>query len=116
MKALLSMMDVTRRWVICDRDPIRHWSKGRVTLLSDAAHPTLQTLARGACMAIEDAVCLAQLVDQANGNFVSAFLRYEAARYLRTARVQFRIPLSLGQFLSCRRTRARSGMRNLVQA
>jgi 3-hydroxybenzoate 6-monooxygenase len=89
MKALLSMMDVTRRWVISDRDPIRHWSKGRVTLLGDAAHPTLQTLAQGACMAIEDAVCLAQLVDQANGNFVSAFLRYEAARYLRTARVQF---------------------------
>ena len=73
MKALLSMMDVTRRWVISDRDPIRHWSKGRVTLLGDAAHPTLQTLAQGACMAIEDAVCLAQLVDQANGDFVSAF-------------------------------------------
>jgi 3-hydroxybenzoate 6-monooxygenase len=89
MKALLSIMDVTRRWVISDRDPIRHWSKGRVTLLGDAAHPTLQTLAQGACMAIEDAVCLAQLVDQANGDFVSAFRRYEAARYLRTARVQF---------------------------
>jgi 2-polyprenyl-6-methoxyphenol hydroxylase-like FAD-dependent oxidoreductase len=89
MKALLSMMDLTRRWVISDRDPIRHWSKGRVTLLGDAAHPTLQTLAQGACMAIEDAVCLAQLVDQANGDFVDAFRRYEAARYLRTARVQF---------------------------
>jgi 2-polyprenyl-6-methoxyphenol hydroxylase-like FAD-dependent oxidoreductase len=89
MKALLSMMDVARRWAISDRDPIRHWSKGRVTLLGDAAHPTLQTLAQGACMAIEDAVCLAQLLDQANGDFVSAFRRYEAARYLRTARVQF---------------------------
>jgi salicylate hydroxylase len=89
MRALLSMMDVTRRWVISDRDPIRHWSKGRVTLLGDAAHPTLQTLAQGACMAIEDAVCLAQSLDQAHGDFVSAFRRYEAARYLRTARVQF---------------------------
>ena len=89
MKALLSKIDVTRRWVISDRDPIRHWSKGRVTLLGDAAHPTLQTLAQGACMAIEDAVCLAQLVSEANGDFVSAFRRYEVARYLRTARVQF---------------------------
>ncbi len=89
MKALLSMMDVTRRWVTSDRDPIRHWSKGRVTLLGDAAHPTLQTLAQGACMAIEDAVCLALSLDQAHGDFVSAFRRYEAARYLRTARVQF---------------------------
>jgi 3-hydroxybenzoate 6-monooxygenase len=89
MKALLSIMDITRRWVISDRDPIRHWSKGRVTLLGDAAHPTLQSLAQGACMALEDAVCLAEFVHQDNGDFASAFRRYEAARYLRTARVQF---------------------------
>jgi 3-hydroxybenzoate 6-monooxygenase len=89
MKALLSMMDVTRRWVISDREPIRHWSRGCVTLLGDAAHPTLQTLAQGACMAIEDAVCLAELTERADGDFAGAFRRYEAARYLRTARVQF---------------------------
>jgi 3-hydroxybenzoate 6-monooxygenase len=89
MKALLSMMDVTRRWVISDRDPIRRWSRGRVTLLGDAAHPTLQSLAQGACMAIEDAICLAEFVHQDSGDFASAFRRYEAARYLRTARVQF---------------------------
>ena len=89
IKALLAMMDVTRRWVISDRDPIRHWSRGRVTLLGDAAHPTLQTLAQGACMAIEDAVCLAELMGLADGDFASAFRQYEAARHLRTARVQF---------------------------
>jgi salicylate hydroxylase len=89
MKALLSMMDLTRRWAISDRDPIRHWSEGRVTLLGDAAHPTLQTLAQGACMAIEDAVCLAELIEQADGDFAGAFRCYERARYLRTARVQF---------------------------
>ena len=89
MTALLSMMDLSRRWVISDRDPIRHWSKGRATLLGDAAHPTLQTLAQGACMAIEDAVCLAELMEQAGGDFAGAFRQYESARYLRTARVQF---------------------------
>jgi 3-hydroxybenzoate 6-monooxygenase len=89
MKALLSMMDLSRRWVISDRDPIRHWSKGRVTLLGDAAHPTLQSLAQGACMAIEDAVCVAELMEQAAGDFAVAFRQYERARYLRTARVQF---------------------------
>jgi 2-polyprenyl-6-methoxyphenol hydroxylase-like FAD-dependent oxidoreductase len=89
MKALLSMMDLTRRWVISDRDPIRHWSRGRVTLLGDAAHPTLQTLAQGACMAIEDAVCLAELIAQSDGDFAGAFGRYERERHLRTARVQF---------------------------
>ncbi len=90
MKALWAMMDLSRRgWVSSDRDPIRHWSKGRVTLLGDAAHPTLQTLAQGACMAIEDAVCLAEMIEQSGGDFPAAFRRYEAARYLRTARVQF---------------------------
>jgi salicylate hydroxylase len=89
MKALLTMMDLSRRWAISDRDPIRHWSKGRVALLGDAAHPTLQSLAQGACMAIEDAVCLAELAGEANGDFAAAFGRYENARYLRTARVQY---------------------------
>lgn len=90
MKSLWAMMDLSRRgWVSSDRDPIRHWSEGRVTLLGDAAHPTLQTLAQGACMAIEDAVCLAELVDQNKGDLSSAFKVYEKARYLRTARVQF---------------------------
>ena len=89
MKSLLAMMDLERRWVISDRDPIRHWSKGRVTLLGDAAHPTLQSLAQGACMAIEDAVCLAETVAQSGDDFAQAFRRYEAARYLRAARVQY---------------------------
>jgi salicylate hydroxylase len=89
MRSLLAMMDLERRWVISDRDPVRHWSRGRVTLLGDAAHPTLQTLAQGACMAIEDAVCLAECIGQAGSDFAGAFRRYERARYLRTARVQF---------------------------
>ena len=40
-------------------------------------------------MAIEDAVCLAELIEQARGDFAAAFRRYESARNLRTARVQF---------------------------
>jgi salicylate hydroxylase len=89
MRALLAMMDLERRWAISDRDPIRHWSRGRVTLLGDAAHPTLQSLAQGACMAIEDAVCLAEMIALCAGDIPEAFRRYDAARYLRTARVQF---------------------------
>ena len=90
MKALWAMMDLSRSgWVSSDRDPIRRWSRDRATLLGDAAHPTLQTLAQGACMAIEDAVTLAQLIDVNDGDFAAAFRQYERARYLRTARVQF---------------------------
>jgi 2-polyprenyl-6-methoxyphenol hydroxylase-like FAD-dependent oxidoreductase len=88
MKALLGLMDLERRWAISDRDPIRHWHRGRTVLLGDAAHPTLQSLAQGACMAIEDGVCLAGLIDAARGDFEAAFRQYEAARVVRTARVQ----------------------------
>jgi 3-hydroxybenzoate 6-monooxygenase len=89
MKALLSMLDLGRRQAVGDRDPIRHWHKGRVVLLGDAAHPTLQSLAQGACMAIEDGLCLADCIASANGDFEAAFRRYESARVVRTARVTF---------------------------
>ena len=87
MKSLLSLMDLNRRWVIADRDPVRHWSEGRVTLLGDAAHAALQTFAQGACMAIEDAVTLAACVEQER-DFAAAFHSYEKARFVRTARIQ----------------------------
>jgi salicylate hydroxylase len=87
MKALLAMMDLSRRWTIGDRDPIRVWHKGRAVLLGDAAHPTLQSLAQGACMAIEDGLCLADLIHLTNGDFKTAFRRFEVARNMRTARV-----------------------------
>jgi len=87
MKALLAMFDLRRRQAIGDRDPIRHWHKGRVVLLGDAAHPTLQSLAQGACMAIEDGCCLADCIADADGEYEAAFRRYENARSLRTARV-----------------------------
>ena len=87
MKSLLEKMDLKRRWMIADRDPVRHWSHGRVTMLGDAAHPALQTFAQGACMAIEDGVTLATMVDLAKGDFAAAFKRYEQARVVRTGRV-----------------------------
>jgi 2-polyprenyl-6-methoxyphenol hydroxylase-like FAD-dependent oxidoreductase len=88
MKALLELMDLKHRWALSDRDPVRKWHQGRVGLLGDAAHPTLQSLAQGACMAIEDAVCLAEFIEAQQGDFDAAFRRYEAARLIRTARVQ----------------------------
>jgi 3-hydroxybenzoate 6-monooxygenase len=74
--------------VLCDRPPIKEWSRGRITLLGDAAHPMLQYLAQGANMAIEDAVCLASKAVEMNGDYPAAFRAYQEARYLRTGRVQ----------------------------
>ncbi len=75
-------------WVLCDRDPVENWVDGRVALLGDAAHPMMQYYAQGACMALEDAVCLAHMMEAHSGNFDRAFEAYRAQRVVRTARVQ----------------------------
>jgi 3-hydroxybenzoate 6-monooxygenase len=87
MKTILGLMNFERRWPIADRMPIRVWSRGRATLLGDAAHPTLQSLAQGACMAIEDGVTLAELIALVGGDIPAALRRYQEARCVRTARV-----------------------------
>jgi salicylate hydroxylase len=76
-----------RNWVLHDRDPVTNWTKGCATLLGDAAHPTLQYLAQGACMAIEDAAVLASEVVRHGDDFNAAFLAYQGRRMNRTARV-----------------------------
>jgi salicylate hydroxylase len=75
-------------WVLCDRDPVLNWVDGRVALLGDAAHPTLQYMAQGACMAMEDAVCLSHEVAAHEGDLSAAFESYRAKRVHRTARIQ----------------------------
>lgn len=88
MRQLNAMMDLRWRRSVADRAPVRHWHRGRIVLLGDAAHAPLQSLAQGACMAIEDGLCLAEAIDSAAGDFAAAFRRYEALRVTRTARVQ----------------------------
>jgi len=85
---LLERIESWRMWVLCDREPIADWSRGRATLLGDAAHPMLQYLAQGACMAIEDGVCLADRVVTHGDDLAAAFRDYQSSRYLRTGRVQ----------------------------
>ncbi|WP_328489207.1 3-hydroxybenzoate 6-monooxygenase [Streptomyces zaomyceticus] len=77
-----------RRWVLCDRPPLRNWQDGRVVLLGDAAHPMLQYAAQGACMALEDAASLSGHVEGGSADPTEAFARYVEDRRDRTARVQ----------------------------
>jgi salicylate hydroxylase len=64
-------------------------SKGRLTLLGDAAHAMLPHLGQGMNQAIEDAAALAMLLDGAGRDDVpTALTAYEALRRDRTARVQ----------------------------
>jgi salicylate hydroxylase len=75
-------------WVLCDRDPVENWVDGKVALLGDAAHPMLQYMAQGACMAMEDAVALAACLAGPGAAPEKALLAYRDRRLTRTARVQ----------------------------
>jgi salicylate hydroxylase len=74
------------KWALLGREPLERWTVGRVTLLGDAAHPTLPMMAQGANMAIEDGVVLARCLD-AYGDAPAALRAYEVARRERTARL-----------------------------
>jgi salicylate hydroxylase len=88
-EALLDMLanvEQCYKWGIRDRDPLPCWSKGRVTLLGDAAHPMMPTLAQGAAMALEDASAIARALAR-NDDPVAALKAYEAERLPRTRKV-----------------------------
>ena len=74
-------------WVLCDREPVDKWIDGRVALLGDAAHPMLQYMAQGACMAMEDAVCLADSLAKTD-TLEAGLASYRDRRVLRTTRLQ----------------------------
>lgn len=86
-RKLLEVPQNWRRWVLADRDPISNWVDGNVVLLGDAAHPTHQYFAQGACMAMEDSVMLAHQLEAHKGDFAKAFADYQKARIVRAYRV-----------------------------
>ena len=88
VRTLLQKVNAWKMWVLCDRPAIKNWTKGRITLLGDAAHPMLQYLAQGGNTAMEDAVCLANQIEAIGRDYEAAFKKYQELRYLRTARVQ----------------------------
>lgn len=84
------------KWALFDRDPMPAWSRGAITLLGDACHPTLPFMAQGAAMAIEDAAVLACCLsepEEAAGQALKhdipgRLIRYESLRRERTAGIQ----------------------------
>jgi len=87
--SLLKQVDKTFRWALYDREPLPTWTKGRLTLLGDAAHPMLPHLGQGANQSIEDGMALATILCRLNGAVVpAALLAYERLRRERVAQVQ----------------------------
>ncbi|HTV38141.1 MAG TPA: FAD-dependent monooxygenase, partial [Xanthobacteraceae bacterium] len=88
------------KWGIYDRDPVPQWNSGRLTLLGDAAHPTMPTLAQGANMAIEDGYVLARALAHHSDDVDAALQSYVGERQPRTARITLQ---SRQQFLNNRK-------------
>lgn len=86
---VLKQVDKCFRWALYDREPLPTWSKGRLTLLGDAAHPMLPHLGQGANQSIEDGMALATILRQVDNAAVpAALLAYERLRRERVAQVQ----------------------------
>ncbi|MET3515694.1 salicylate hydroxylase [Pseudacidovorax sp. 1753] len=86
-RQLIDLPKDWKRWATADREPIGQWVFGRAALLGDAAHPTLQYLAQGACMAMEDAVTLGEALRVHDNQWDKALALYQRSRVARTARV-----------------------------
>ncbi len=89
VRAVLEACPDCHKWAILEREPLSHWSDGRVALLGDACHPMTPYMAQGGATAIEDAAVLARCLADAGGeDFSGAFRRFEANRKPRTSRIQ----------------------------
>jgi salicylate hydroxylase len=85
----INALDESFRWGIYDRAPLPYWSKGRITLMGDAAHPMVPHVGQGAGQAIEDGFTLAVLLQGCSADHVADRLKlYETLRLERTRRVQ----------------------------
>jgi 5-methylphenazine-1-carboxylate 1-monooxygenase len=77
--ALLRAADLILEYPMVDREPLPFWTRGRVTLLGDAAHPMYPRGSNGAGQAILDARTLAGCLKRER-DAPAALKAYEAAR------------------------------------
>jgi salicylate hydroxylase len=87
VQAIVRQLKNPLRWAMMVRDPLANWTQGRITLLGDAAHPTLPFLAQGAGMAIEDACVIARALERYADDPALALQVYQATRIERTTRI-----------------------------
>ena len=87
---MITAVPISQRWGLFHRPPLGRWSKGRVTLIGDAAHALVPHHGQGANQSIEDAVVLAaQLAKAGPGRWREAQEAYERLRRGRTRKVQY---------------------------
>lgn len=92
--AIIDGAEAIYEFPLVDRDPLPRWTRGRLTLLGDAAHPMYPIGSNGSAQAILDARYLADTLGQwRQGKLRTleiALLEYEAERLPRTAGIVLR--------------------------
>lgn len=84
---IFSAGEVWYKWALYDRDPMQRWTRGRVTVLGDAAHPMLPYLGQGAAQSIEDGCVLAAALAARPDDPVGGLALYERTRRPRASQV-----------------------------
>jgi salicylate hydroxylase len=87
LQALILAARTWKRWALHTLPVPKRWTRGRVALLGDAAHPVLPFLAQGAVMALEDAVVAADALADGGPDVTEALLRYQRQRRPRVLQV-----------------------------
>jgi 2-polyprenyl-6-methoxyphenol hydroxylase-like FAD-dependent oxidoreductase len=86
VRGLIAATPEFYEYPMCDRDPLPYWTRGRVTLLGDAAHPMYPMGSNGAGQATLDAKCLADVLSR-HADPATALLEYQDERLPRTAEI-----------------------------
>jgi 2-polyprenyl-6-methoxyphenol hydroxylase-like FAD-dependent oxidoreductase len=85
--ALMRASETILEYPMVDQDPLPWWTRGRITLLGDAAHPMVPRGSNGAGQAIVDARVLSDLLAEHRDAPAEALRAYEAIRLPATASV-----------------------------
>lgn len=86
---MVSAVSCSERWALFHRPPLGRWSKGRITLIGDAAHALVPHHGQGANQSIEDAMVLAEQLARHPDDWGAGRAEYERLRRGRTRKVQY---------------------------
>ncbi|KAJ6024071.1 salicylate hydroxylase [Penicillium herquei] len=96
---MISKAPTVTKWPLKVFRPLRHWSRGKLLLIGDAAHPMLPFSGQGANQAIEDAGALRILFEnlESPDEIPTRLSLFESLRRLRVSRIQTMSSVRIGK-------------------
>jgi len=88
VQRVIDAVDETFIWAVIDREPIKQWTYGRITMLGDACHPMIPFMGQGGAQAIEDAAAITACLQKCGEDVEAALKLYETVRLPRATQIQ----------------------------